>query len=1069
MQYLPKFLNQYPLVLTVLHTMGIGFATLLFLWWPQGLVFWLFIIAMETMIILYIIEVRLYASTLLISIGFLLLGVFVHIDQSGTLEGTLLASLGIMVVAFLLRHRRAEQLKQQGYYDSLLQISIENPNPVFRINSDGTILFSNASGTTHLHSLGTNIMGQIPLMWHEFHQSMCASGEMGSYEYRTPCGDQWYSANFVPAQESGHTNVYVSDVTGLREIQQNLEEQTTFLQSILDTVSTHIFLRNEQGEITLANKAFAEFCGTTAEDLIGKTNLDLVPDLAIAEKIDLEDRAVFQKGEDIQVAADEVIHDSGEVSWLHKIKRPFYSSGGKLTHVMVVATDITEAVLAEQKMEAERNLLRTLMDHLPDLIFVKDSQCRFVTVNESLRKRINADSLDEIIGKTDFDFFSDEYVQDVYEIEHQVIRTGLPAVNLHERLGIGDSQIWALTSKIPLQNKDGKTIGLIGITRDVTSLKEAENELRAAKEEAEEQHRLLDLLINNFPDPVFVKDRDGRFILTNDAYLQMYAPGHDSLIGKRDRDIHPHMSSDYIDEDRRLMESGESLSEQMYVQVHSDDGLGDRWLWRTKFPFRGPSGEVYGVAGVNRDITVVKQAEIDMRNAKDVAEAADRAKSEFLANMSHEIRTPMNAVIGMSSLLLETTLDDEQSDYVQTIRTSGEMLLTIINDILDFSKIESGKLEIEQQPFALIDCIEETLALFFAAASEKGVELVSNLVSDLPVWIVGDVTRLRQILANLLSNAIKFTADGEIVLSVSADSINENLVRIRISVSDTGIGIKNEQLETLFESFAQADASTTRRYGGTGLGLAISRKLASLMHGDLWAESEAGVGSVFYLELEAQSVPGRERARMHRNVNLSGKQVLVVDDNQTNLKVLADYLLNWDMLPLTAESGAEALRKVEETTGEIDAAILDVQMPDMDGFELALELQKQDGFESMPLLFASSVPTEDLRDKYPQFRNTSVMMKPIKTSQLLNELSVVLNPDATISAEAHQNSKHQSSEQQRTAQPNAAFMPSALSGEIYIEPLAEVVELPVTVNVFPKSSTQKSPHSYQQNNLLAVI
>jgi len=695
----------------------------------------------------------------------------------------------------------------------------------------GTVLYTNPSGTSHLQSLGTNVLGQIPLLWYEFYQTILESGQADSFEYRTPRGDRWYSAHFVPVPGHDYVNIYISDVTNLRETQRYLEDQTLFLQNILDTVSTHIFLRNEDGRITLTNQAFAEFCGTTPEDLVGKTNYDLVPDPAVAEKIDLEDQSVFSTGKDVLIAADPVVHASGEVSWLHKIKRPFFSQGGKLTHVMVVATDITEAVQAKQALQDERNLLRLLMDNLPDFVFVKDLQSRFVLANRSMLERIGVDSLEEIVGKTDFDFFSAEDTMQVFEIEQEIMRTNIPSLDQTERLGERDRLIWALSSKIPLRDNSGETIGLVGITRDVTSLIDAETKLRTAKEQIEEKHQLLETLVNHIPDPILVKDRAGRFIITNTAYMSAYAPEHENLIGRTDFDVHPEMATHYRKEDQEIMAGGESVLEQMIVDVTTETGTEPRWMLRLKIPFRDHHGEINGVVGINRDITVIKQAEIDMRTAKEAAEAADRAKSEFLANMSHEIRTPMNAVIGMSSLLLDTTLTDEQADYVQTVHTSGEMLLTIINDILDFSKIESDKLELEFQPFSLITCIEETLTLFFALASDKGIEIISDISENTPVHIMGDVTRVRQVLANLLSNAVKFTEQGEILVTVRRILVRNNIARLTISVRDTGIGIHPDQFETLFESFSQADASTTRRYGGTGLGLAISRKLAELMGG----------------------------------------------------------------------------------------------------------------------------------------------------------------------------------------------------------------------------------------------
>ncbi len=500
-------------------------------------------------------------------------------------------------------------------------------------------------------------------------------------------------------------------------------------------------------------------------------------------------------------------------------------------------------------------------------------------------------------------------------------------------------------------------------------------------DEIQRQKEYSEALVQNSPVAIVTTDLEGQVVSWN--------PGAEKLFGYKPEEAIAQNLDDLVAATEAMRTEAIAFNEQarqarfnlITHRARKDGSIVDVELSAVPVAV---DGQPVGLIAIYHDIT-------ELQRAKQEAEAANEAKSAFLATMSHEIRTPMNAVIGMSGLLLDTELTTEQREFAEIIRRSGDDLLTIINDILDFSKIEAGRMELESQPFSLRECVEATLDLVAPRAFEKGLDLAYMIKDDTPAALTGDVTRLRQILLNLLTNAVKFTERGEVVLTVASAKVrggSNAKYKLHFSVRDTGIGIPAERMDRLFQSFSQVDASTARRYGGTGLGLAISKRLSEMMDGTMWVESEGILdrGSTFHFTLQAEMVDLPETAQRELSVvqpQLEGKRVLIVDDNATNRRILVLQTQAWGMQPSQIEFPAEALKLIQQ--GEpFDVAILDMNMPDMDGLALAVEIRKLRDPEALPLILFTSLGRREAGVESVGF--AAHLTKPIKPSQLYEAL-----------------------------------------------------------------------------------
>jgi nitrogen fixation negative regulator NifL len=627
---------------------------------------------------------------------------------------------------------------------------------------------------------------------------------------------------------------------------------------------------------------------------------------------------------------------------------------------MVAESEHGRRELATQKFALDQHAIVSITDTAGTILYANDRFCE-----------ISGYAREELLGRNHRIINSGTHPTEMFRDMWQTISLGQVWRGEVCNRARNGNLYWVNATIVPLLNAAGEPERHIAIRTDITDRKRIEAQLS-------EQLHLVEELLEAIPLPVYLKDSDGRYVRVNRAFELFFHIGRQAIIGRTLNELlSPEDARVHTEKDAELMASKGMQSYE--ATVHSRDGVVHETVYR-KAALTRRDGSVSGLLGVIVDITERKQAEIEVLRAKEAAEAASQAKSDFLANMSHEIRTPMNGVIGMTDLALETALTVEQREYLSIVKSSAESLLTIINDILDFSKIEAGKLQVEEISFDLYRLIAEVLKPLALRAHEKGLELLSEVLHDVPRFVKGDPSRIRQVLVNLVGNAIKFTQRGEIILRTELLQLQFGNALIHFAVRDTGIGIAPEKQEVIFDAFAQEDTSTTRKYGGTGLGLSICRRLVELMGGRIWLQSELGQGSTFHFSLELQLVEQAAPAT-ESEVDLSGRKILIVDDNATNRRILSGMLALLKIVPHDVDSAPAALALLEEGKTRFDCILLDAQMPGMDGYELAHRLHAS--IDNLPpMLMLSSGALRGDAQRCQEAGIAGFFSKPISLDEL---------------------------------------------------------------------------------------
>ncbi len=741
----------------------------------------------------------------------------------------------------------------------------------------------------------------------------------------------------------------IGEMMARRSAERALQRSEENYRALVENINDVIFKLDNQGRFTYMSPVIEQISGHKLSEIIGQPFTIFVhPDDQPGLQASFE-RLLAGRLEPYEFRSRD---KNGKYRHVRTSSRILIENGQPAGFIGVL-TDITKRKQAEEKLRETRDYLENLIDYANAPIIVWDPTFRITRVNRAF-ERLTGLKATQVLGKPLDILFPDmSRDESIDHIQRTLSGERWETVEIPIKRKDGDVRIVQWNSA-NIYDKDGTSvIATIAQGQDITEQKLAQ-----------EQIRFHASLLDQVHNAVIATDLDGKIIYWNKFAETLYQWKAEEVSGKNifDTIVPGDKISTVYDVISRIDNTGYSDGE---FQARRKDGSSFP-AYYTFSVVKDLNDRKIGYLGVSVDITERKRAEADLRNAKEAAESATRAKSDFLANMSHEIRTPMNAVIGLTGLMLNTELTPEQSDYIETIRSSGETLLALINDILDFSKIEGGKMELEAMPFHLIDCIEASLDLIAPAAARKGLSLSYAVEGSVPNNIVSDVTRLRQILANLLSNAVKFTKTGEISIIVSSKKEGDSNL-IQFAVKDTGIGIPESRMDRLFQSFSQIDTSMTRKYGGTGLGLAISKRLVELMEGSIWVESEEGKGSTFFFTINAKEAPCVSISE------LEGRKILVVTYEENLSNVVTGHLESWSMLPKTVTSSTEVLEAV--TCDKFDMAILDMQMNGIEGLIKDLHDNRH-----IPIV-ALGVPRQD-GDLF-----AAVVSRPILPSRLCDALS----------------------------------------------------------------------------------
>ncbi|MGE7367940.1 response regulator [Neorhizobium sp. NPDC001467] len=775
------------------------------------------------------------------------------------------------------------------------------------------------------------------------------------------------------------------DVTDFKQQEAQLREnarQSELFRAVLEDLPVPVFLRDAERRLVFANDAYEEMLGGKREDFLGKTEAEMFP--SAGQRFVEENTRVLREGTPIDKVEEVTFPDGDVIPVITRLRRIISPDGER--HLVCSRTDITMVKQAQDKAERAHRDLQTILDAMPVGIGILDADLRFEFANSAFYGFWDAGEQFELKGRFYRDFLKVNFDHGIYGEDPRSF-DAIYAERIRRLKEEGDGP------PIEVKSRDGRIIVISGTPltggkmllsyMDISALRKRDEEVQEARAALELQGALMRDATSAMSQGLLIL-HDGLIVFSNNALAAMLdLPETLTGVGAAWREIFRFCQKrgDLGTADQAMdalrgwegsIERGQPVSltflvdEKKWVQVEAKLTGDDHWL------------------AVFTDITEMKQREQDLTRLLQRAEAADRAKSEFLANMSHEIRTPMNGVLGMAELLSKSQLDPRQKTFIDIIVKSGNALLTIINDILDFSKIDAGQMKLRKAPFDPVEAIEDVATLLSSSAADKDIELLVRGDVTVRNTVMGDAGRFRQIVTNLVGNAVKFTEKGHVFIELSATPMQDERLMLAIRIEDTGIGIPEDKLRTVFEKFSQVDTSSTRRHEGTGLGLAITAGLVNLFGGTIAVESRVGRGSVFTVSMPFEVVSERNTAPA-LPLATEGAKILVIDDNAVNRRILTEQLGMWGFDTVAADGGPEGLAVLAEACRlgvTIDTVVLDYHMPEMNGMEVAAHIRGDARFADIAIVFLTSMDMAGDDSTFAAMNVQAHLMKPARANLL---------------------------------------------------------------------------------------